>query len=138
MTGAIDQLGHLEAIGGVNEKIEGFYDTCHYFTLTGEQGVIIPKANAGDLMLREDVVEACKRGDFHIYAVATIHEAIEILTGVPAGERTAEGDYPEGTVLAQAVARADEFWRRTLRSPQQFTSVAPAEEADEVVFPQEP
>jgi ATP-dependent Lon protease len=100
--------------------------------------VIIPKSNAGDLMLREDVVEACKRGDFHIYAVATIHEAIEILTGVPAGERTADGDYPAGTVLAQAVARADEFWRHTLRSPQQLTSVAPAEEADEVVFPQEP
>jgi len=84
------------------------------------------------------VVEACGRGDFHIYAVETIHEAIDILTGVAAGVRTADGDYPEGTVLAQAVARADAFWRRTLRSPQQFTSVEPAAEEDEVVFPQDP
>ncbi|ETW98754.1 MAG: hypothetical protein ETSY2_42280, partial [Candidatus Entotheonella gemina] len=136
MTGAIDQLGHLEAIGGVNEKIEGFFDVCNYFGLTGDQGVIIPKSNAGDLMLREDVVEAAGRGAFHIYAVETIHEALEILTGTPAGERV-DGGYPEGSVLGQAVARADEFWRRTLRSPKQLTAVEDIA-VDEIMLHPEP
>ena len=136
MTGAIDQLGHLEAIGGVNEKIEGFFDLCDYFDLTGEQGVIIPKSNAGDLMLRENVVEAAERGAFHIYAVETIHEALEILTGIPAGEWTDDG-YLEGTVLGQAVARADEFWRRTLQSPKQLTAVDEVG-AEEILLRPEP
>ncbi|PON15907.1 ATP-dependent protease [Candidatus Entotheonella serta] len=132
MTGAIDQLGHLEAIGGVNEKIEGFFDVCDYFGLTGEQGVIIPQSNAGDLMLRENVVEAAARGEFHIYAVETIHEALEILTGIPAGERI-DGEYPEGSLLRHAVDRADEFWRQTLRSPKQLTEVEEVA-ADEILF----
>ncbi|ETW96785.1 MAG: hypothetical protein ETSY1_25225 [Candidatus Entotheonella factor] len=136
MTGAIDQLGHLEAIGGVNEKIEGFFDVCNYFGLTGNQGVIIPQSNAGDLMLREDVVEAAARGAFHIYAVETIHEALEILTGVTAGERV-DGAYPEDTVLGKAVARADEFWRRTLRSPKQLTAVEDMAD-DEIMLHPEP
>ncbi len=122
MTGAIDQHGHLEAIGGVNEKIEGFFDACHYCDLTGDQGVIIPKANAGDLMLREDVVAACARGAFHIYAVGAIHEALEILTGIAAGELV-NGAYPEGTVLHNAVESAEAYWRLTLQSPQQLTPV---------------
>lgn len=119
MTGAIDQVGHVQAIGGVNEKIEGFFDTCSDQTLTGTQAVIIPKTNAGDLMLRADVVEACADGRFAVYAVATIHEALEILTGVPAGQREEDGDYPEGSLLRKAVDRAREFWRRTRTGPLQ-------------------
>jgi ATP-dependent Lon protease len=138
MTGVIDQLGHLEAIGGVNEKIEGFFDACNYCGLAGEQGVIIPKANAGDLMLREDVVAACERGAFHVYAVDTIHGALELLTGVPAGERV-NGHYPEGTLLDKAVERAEAYWRHTLQSPQHLTSVEAAlADEDDRVAPSEP
>ena len=122
MTGAIDQHGHIEAIGGVNEKIEGFFDTCRFFGLSGDQGVIIPRANAGDLMLRHDLVEACERGEFRVYSVETIHEALEILTGVPAGERVA-GEYPEGSLLRVAVDRARGFWHKTMQSPAQLVSV---------------
>jgi len=80
MTGAIDQMGNVLAIGGVNEKIEGFYDTCHDLGLTGGQGVIIPKANDGDLMLRDEVVESCARGRFRVLAVETVQQALEILS----------------------------------------------------------
>jgi ATP-dependent Lon protease len=126
MTGAIDQHGHIQAIGGVNEKIEGFFDACDYFGLTGDQGVIIPQSNAGDLMLRHDVVEACAAGRFHVYAVSMVHEALEILTGTPAGVYRA-GAYTEGSVLARAVQQARTYWEKTLRSPQQLTRVAEAE-----------
>ncbi|MFM7562029.1 MAG: S16 family serine protease, partial [Planctomycetota bacterium] len=126
MTGAIDQLGHIQAIGGVNEKIEGFFDICHHFGLTGEQGVVIPKANAGDLMLRADVVAACRAGRFHIYAVETIHEALELFTGIPAGTSTS-GRYPAGSVLAVSVQRAQEFWQKTLSAPQRMTQIAGGE-----------
>ena len=84
MTGAIDQHGHVEAIGGVNVKIEGYFDACEYFGLTGDQGVVIPKSNAGDLMLREDVVQASADGKFHVYAVDNIYDAIELMTGATA------------------------------------------------------
>jgi ATP-dependent Lon protease len=126
MTGAIDQLGHIQAIGGVNEKIEGFFDICHHFGLNGEQGVVIPRANAGDLMLRADVVAACRAGRFHVYAVDTIHEALELFTGIPAGQSTT-GRYPAGSVLAVAVQRAHEFWQKTLSAPQRMTQVASGE-----------
>jgi ATP-dependent Lon protease len=118
ITGAIDQVGHIEAIGGVNEKIEGFFDTCRDLGLTGTQGVVIPRSNAGDLMLRPDVVRACGEGQFHVYAVDTVQEAIEVLTGVPAGTRDENGEYPEGTVLAIAVEKAREFWIKTLYRPE--------------------
>ena len=128
MTGAIDQHGHIQAIGGVNEKIEGFFDTCSSQGLTGDQGVIIPQANAGDLMLREDVVEACDSGRFSIYAVSTVQEALEVLTGSPAGELDAEGAYPEGTLLQTAQEKAFEFWEHTLSSPAAFIDVQDVEE----------
>lgn len=121
MTGAIDQRGNIEAIGGVNEKIEGFYDACHYFGLTGDQGVIIPQSNAGDLMLREDVVQSCREGKFRVYAVDTIHQAIGLMTGHSPGEINADGDYPADSLLGRAVEKAHEFWRLTLASPQQLT-----------------
>jgi len=118
ITGAIDQIGHLQAIGGVNEKIEGFFDTCKDLGLTGDQGVIIPKTNAGDLMLRQDVVRACGEGKFHVYAVQTVFEAIEVLTGMPAGTMDENGEYPEGSLLEKAVERAREFWLKSIYKPE--------------------
>ena len=120
MTGAIDQHGHVEAIGGVNEKIEGFYDSCAHFGLTGEQGVVIPKSNQDDLMLRDDIVEACRQNTFHIYAVSTIYEAIEVMTGVSAG--SPGGDYEPDSVLAVAVEKARHYWEKTLASPASLTT----------------
>jgi ATP-dependent Lon protease len=110
MTGAIDQIGHLLAIGAVNEKIEGFFDTCCDAGTTDGAGVIIPRSNADELMLRHDVVEACREGRFHVYAAGTVHEAIELLTGMPPGVRDKQGNYPEGSVLGLALRRAHEYW----------------------------
>ena len=121
MTGAIDQLGHVLAVGAVNEKIEGFFDVCQHRGLSGTQGVVIPRVNASDLMLREDVVESCASNRFHVYAVDTVHEAIECLTGVPAGQRDAEGWYPEDTLLGLALKRAWMYW---LKASQQLGTAA--------------
>ena len=112
VTGSVDQLGRVQAIGGVNEKIEGFFDTCAARGLTGEEGVLIPKANVEHLMLRRDVIEAVKAGKFRVYAVETVDEGIEILTGVPAGTADAEGSYPVGSVNARIVARLALFARK--------------------------
>jgi len=98
VTGSINQKGEIQPIGGVNEKIEGFFDTCKRKGLTGEQGVIIPESNVNNLMLKKEVVEAVKQGKFHIYPITTVDEGIEILTGVPAGERGKDNLFPEGTV----------------------------------------
>jgi lon-related putative ATP-dependent protease len=98
VTGSVNQQGEVQAIGGVNEKIEGFFDVCRARGLNGEQGVLVPSSNVQHLMLREDVVEAVKNGQFAIYGVSTIDEGIEILTGVQAGERRADGRFPAGTV----------------------------------------
>ncbi|MBX9589802.1 MAG: AAA family ATPase [Hyphomonadaceae bacterium] len=98
VTGSVNQQGEVQAIGGVNEKIEGFFDICRARGLNEEQGVLIPKSNVQHLMLREDVVEAVKNGQFAIYAVGTIDEGIEILTGVKAGERGPGGRFAAGTV----------------------------------------
>jgi predicted ATP-dependent protease len=98
VTGSINQWGEVQAIGGVNQKIEGFYDICKARGLTGEQGVLIPISNVQHLMLREDVVEAVRSGQFTIYAVSHVDEGIEILTGVKAGERGPDGKFPDGTI----------------------------------------
>lgn len=95
VTGSVNQNGEIQAIGGINHKIEGFYDVCRLKGLTGNQGVVMPKSNLRNLMLRPDVVQAVKEGKFHVYAVASIDEGIEVLTGVVAGARNAEGHYPE-------------------------------------------
>ncbi len=116
MTGAIDQHGHVQAIGAANEKIEGFFDACTDAGLSGSQGVIIPKANAGDLMLREDVVAACNEGRFAVYAVDRIHQALELFTGLPAGYREGNEPYAPDTLLATAVDRARQFWEKVARS----------------------
>lgn len=105
VTGSVNQHGEVQAIGGVNEKIEGFFDVCAKRGLTGRQGVLIPSANVKHLMLRADVVTAVYEGRFHIHAVDTIDRGIEILTGLPAGERQADGKFPEGSVNARVEAR---------------------------------
>lgn len=111
MTGAIDQLGNVLPIGAVNEKIEGFFDTC---AALGETcgGVIIPRANVGDLVLRLDVVEACAAGTFFVYAVDHIREAISLFFGRPAGTLRDDGTYAPDSVLGTAMARAEHLWKR--------------------------
>jgi ATP-dependent Lon protease len=98
VTGSVNQLGEIQPIGGVNEKIEGFFDVCAARSLTGDQGVMIPTLNVRDLMLRQDVVQAVKNGQFNIYAVNTIDRGIEVLTGVAAGRQGKNGIFPPGTV----------------------------------------
>ena len=98
VTGSVNQKGEIQPIGGVNQKIEGFFDVCRAKGLTGSQGVLIPHLNIHDLMLREDVVEAIKNGKFHLYAVKTIDQGIEILTGRKAGERQKDGKFKKNTV----------------------------------------
>jgi len=98
VTGSVNQHGEVQAIGGVNEKIEGFFDICNARGLTGKQGVVIPQANVQHLMLRQDVIEACKAGRFAVYPVSTIDEGIALLTGRAAGIREADGNYPPETI----------------------------------------
>jgi lon-related putative ATP-dependent protease len=98
VTGSVNQKGEIQPIGGVNEKIEGFFDVCKAKGLTGKQGVMIPHTNIGDLMLRKEVVKAVEEGKFHIYPVKMIDQGIEILTGVEAGERMEDGKFKEGTL----------------------------------------
>ena len=105
VTGSVNQYGEVQPIGGVNQKIEGFYLCCKHAGLTGKQGVMIPHANVGDLMLRDEVIKAVKKGDFHVWAVKTIDEGIEILTGVKAGVRKKDGTYPANTINALVDAR---------------------------------
>ncbi len=109
ITGSVNQFGQAQAIGAVNEKIEGFYDICSARGLTGEQGVLIPAANIKHLMLRHDVVAAAKAGKFRIYAVENVDQAIALLTGMPAGETDAKGRYPEGSVNHGVAARLAEL-----------------------------
>ena len=98
VTGSVNQKGKIQPIGGVNEKIEGFFQICKMRGLTGEQGVIIPKQNVRNLHLNDEVIEAVKNKQFHIYSISTIEEGIEILTGVPAGKKDKNGHFPAGTV----------------------------------------
>jgi lon-related putative ATP-dependent protease len=100
VTGSVNQKGEVQAIGGVNEKIEGFFEVCKTKGLSGKQGVMIPASNAQNLMLKEEIVDAVKDGKFHIYTAQTIDEGIEVLTGRKAGTRDSEGNFEEGTVNA--------------------------------------
>jgi lon-related putative ATP-dependent protease len=109
VTGSVNQHGQVQAIGGVNEKIEGFFDLCKARGLTGEQGVLIPESNVRHLMLRSDVVEAVESGQFRIYSAETIDQGIELLTGVPAGERDASGKFPPDSVNYKVEARLIEL-----------------------------
>lgn len=109
VTGSVNQHGQVQAIGGVNQKIEGFYDICKMRGLTGDQGVLIPSANIKHLMLRKDVVKSVEAGEFHIYPVAHVDEGIQILTGIPAGEKLKDGSYPEGSINAMVKGRLEKM-----------------------------
>jgi lon-related putative ATP-dependent protease len=109
LTGSVDQRGQIQAIGGVNEKIEGFFDSCRITGFTGRQGVIIPASNVRHLMLRRDVVAAAAEGKFRVYPIDTVDQGLELLTGIPAGEPDAAGEYPPGTLNQRIAARLDAF-----------------------------
>ncbi len=119
VTGSVNQHGQVQAIGGVNEKIEGFFDVCRGRGLTGDQGVVIPRANVKHLMLRSDVVEAVREGRFHVFPMDTVDQALELLSGVPAGAADADGTYPEasfnGRVARELTAMAER--RRAFARP---------------------
>lgn len=112
VTGSVNQKGEIQSIGGVNEKIEGFFAVCSVMGLTGTQGVMIPYQNVEDLMLKDEVINAVKEGKFHIYPVKAVDEGIEILTGIPAGIRQEDGLYPTGTVNHMVDAKLRTFAER--------------------------
>jgi len=115
VTGSVNQKGEVQPIGGANFKIEGFFAACKAKGLTGDQGVMLPAKNVVNLMLREEVVEAVRQGKFHIWAVNTVDDGIELLTGVPAGQRQADGSYPEGSInylVNQQLKRMAESFKR--------------------------
>jgi lon-related putative ATP-dependent protease len=109
VTGSVDQHGRIQAIGGVNEKIEGFFDACRVTGFTGRQGVIIPASNVKHLMLRQDVVAAAAAERFRIFPIETADQGLSLLTGLPAGEPDAQGVYPAGTINQRIAARLDAF-----------------------------
>jgi lon-related putative ATP-dependent protease len=109
VTGSVDQLGRIQAIGGVNEKIEGFFDACGITGFTGRQGVIIPASNVKHLMLRQDVVAAAAEERFRILPIETVDQGLALLTGLPAGEPSENGSYPAGTINHRIAARLDAF-----------------------------
>jgi ATP-dependent Lon protease len=112
VTGSVNQNGEVQAIGGVNQKIEGHYDLCRLKGLTGEQGVMIPRPNLRNLMLRPDVVDAVKGGRFRVYAVGTVDEGIEVLTGLTAGVRDSSGKYPAGSINDRVEQKLRQFTER--------------------------
>lgn len=130
VTGSVNQMGQVQAIGGVNEKIEGFFDICKARGLTGEQGVLIPAANVRNLMLRNDVVEAAVQGHFHIYPVSHVTEGIALLTGIPAGSADTNGEYPPETIGGRVVARLKQFAEK---QREQAASSSAGIRADEAV-----
>ncbi|HXV84458.1 MAG TPA: AAA family ATPase [Candidatus Binatia bacterium] len=126
VTGSVNQNGEIQAIGGINQKIEGFYDVCRLKGITGDQGVLMPRSNLRNLMLRPDVVQAVRDGKFHIYAVTSIDEGIEVLTGVPAGERDPNGHYPEGSINGRVEQKLRQFSEqlRQFASTTRFSELA--------------
>jgi len=115
VTGSVNQKGEVQPIGGVNEKIEGYFHVCKVVGLTGRQGVMIPVQNVPNLMLKEEVVDAVRQGVFHVWAVRTVDEGLEVLTGTAAGEASADGTYPDGTVNQRVNARLIELADRLRR-----------------------
>jgi len=129
VTGSVNQRGVVQPIGGVNEKIEGFFDVCEERGLTGDQGVLIPAANTDNLMLRPDVVAAVEAGDFHVYPVETVDQGIELLTDVEAGTRDEQGAFPDGTINGKVEARLHAFADRRRQFAQTNGRAESAEEA---------
>ena len=116
ITGSMNQHGRVQAIGGANEKIEGFFDICSGHGLTGTQGAVLPADNVRHLMLREDVVAAVAAGRFHVHAIEEIDDALSLLTGLPAGERGADDEYPPDSVNGRVARRLEELWQRARRA----------------------
>lgn len=143
VTGSVNQRGEVQAIGGVNHKIEGFFDVCFMRALTGEQGVIIPRANVQHLMLRRRVVDAIVAGKFHVWAVDTVDQGIEILTGVAAGERSDDGEWTPDSINARVQDRLHALgerlmsWSKTA-SDSRLELVAPTESGAEAPPPPKP
>lgn len=119
VTGSINQFGEIQPIGGVNEKIEGFFDVCNHRGLTGDQGVIIPRTNVVNLMLREDVVKAVEEGKFHIYAIDTVDDGIEILTGMKAGTPDRNGNYPKDSINYLVKQNIEAYYRKYVQFSQE-------------------
>ena len=116
VTGSVNQKGQIQPIGGVNEKIEGFFQVCQSRGLDGSHGVMIPIQNVDNLQLSDEIVEAVKDKKFHIYAVSTIEEGIEVLTGVPAGKKDKNGNFPAGTVNYLVAEKLKKFAKATERN----------------------
>lgn len=125
VTGSINQHGEIQPIGGVNEKIEGFFDLCFSKGLTGKQGVIIPEQNVRNLMLKEEVVQSVQRGQFHIYAIKSIDQGLEILTGTRAGVKQADGSYPVGAIHELVGRRLNDFAKSMLHAQPENNGRAP-------------
>ena len=131
VTGSVNQHGQVQAIGGVNEKVEGFYDVCKARGLRGDEGVLIPAANTKHLMLRADIVEAARAGQFHIYPIETIDQGIELLTGISAGERDESGEFPPYTVNRRVEDRLATFAEEAMAYQNAPDGPAPSTEDDE-------
>jgi predicted ATP-dependent protease len=127
VTGSVNQNGEIQAIGGINQKIEGFYDVCRLKGLTANQGVLMPQSNLRNLMLRPDVIQAVKEGNFHIYAVNSIDEGMEVLTGISAGARDPDGQYPEGSINGRVEKKLRQFSEQL----RQFATANPTKAASE-------
>lgn len=125
VTGSVNQKGEVQAIGGVNEKIEGFFEVCKAKGLTGQQGVMIPESNVQNLMLKEEILDAVKEGKFHISAVSTIDQGIESLTGVRAGAKRKDGTFEKETVND----RVDKRLREMAEKLGEFPPFYPGEKA---------
>jgi predicted ATP-dependent protease len=124
VTGSVNQLGEIQAIGGVNEKIEGFFDICRARGLSGDQGVLIPRVNAKHLMLREDVVKAVQAGEFAVYPIDTVDQGMTLLTGTPAGVRNEDGRFPEDSVNGRVEASLIRFSERLQSTEEMAIMVA--------------
>ena len=115
-TGSVNQKGEIQPIGGVNEKIEGFYQICKMRGLSGDNGVIIPVQNVRNLHLSDEVIQSVKEGKFHIYAISTIEEGIEILTGVPAGKKDKNGKFPAGSINYLAYEKLKKYAKNSSKT----------------------
>jgi len=124
VTGSVNQRGQIQAIGGVNQKVEGFFEVCREKGLTGEQGVIIPFSNVQNLMLRKDVIDAVRKKQFHVYRVSTVEEGIEILTGVKAGRPDSQNEYAPGTVFGEVQKKLRAYIDRARRAKQELDGEA--------------
>jgi lon-related putative ATP-dependent protease len=138
ITGSVNQHGQVQPIGGVNEKIEGFFDVCCASGLTGDQGVLIPASNVKHLMLRADVVKAAEKGQFHVWPIGTVDEAVELLTGVRSGEKGEDGRYPEGSVNRRVDDRLASFAEKARSFGKSAVPTANETRAAEAPKPPEP